>query len=113
MSKPPATPRTGPNAPPASAATAPLALLDVAILPSPLSDAADAQRVGDIMTLHLRQMDVATTLAQAAQEMVQARVSSLIVTRNKLPVGILTALIGGPVFLLLLRGVVRQQGGHA
>ncbi len=31
----------------------------------------------------------------------------------EVPVGILTALIGAPVFLLLLRGVARQQGGHA
>ncbi|MDP3423955.1 MAG: EAL domain-containing protein [Burkholderiaceae bacterium] len=90
MSTQPATPRTGPKAPAAGAPTAPLALLDAAALPSPLSDAAEAQRVGDIMTLHLRQMDVATTLAHAAQEMAQARVSSLIITRHKLPVGILT-----------------------
>lgn len=31
----------------------------------------------------------------------------------EVPVGIFTALIGAPVFLLLLRGVARQQGGHA
>ncbi len=31
----------------------------------------------------------------------------------EIPVGIFTALIGGPGFLLLLRGVARQQGGHA
>lgn len=31
----------------------------------------------------------------------------------EVPVGILTALIGAPAFLLLLRGVARQQGGHA
>ena len=31
----------------------------------------------------------------------------------EIPVGIFTALIGGPAFLLLLRGVARQQGGHA
>jgi len=31
----------------------------------------------------------------------------------EVPVGILTALIGAPAFLLLLRRVARQQGGHA
>ncbi|KNZ32976.1 MAG: ABC transporter permease [Methylibium sp. NZG] len=31
----------------------------------------------------------------------------------EIPVGIFTALIGGPAFLFLLRGVARQQGGHA
>jgi iron complex transport system permease protein len=31
----------------------------------------------------------------------------------EVPVGIVTALLGGPAFLLLLRGVARQQGGHA
>ncbi len=31
----------------------------------------------------------------------------------EIPVGIFTALIGGPGFLLLLRSVARQQGGHA
>jgi iron complex transport system permease protein len=31
----------------------------------------------------------------------------------EVPVGIFTALIGGPGFLFLLRGVARQQGGHA
>ena len=36
-----------------------------------------------------------------------------VVMPAELPVGIVTALIGGPVFLLLLRGVARGQGGHA
>ncbi len=31
----------------------------------------------------------------------------------EIPVGIFTALIGGPAFLLLLRGLVQRQGGHA
>lgn len=31
----------------------------------------------------------------------------------EVPVGIFTALIGAPVFLLMLRGLARQQGGHA
>lgn len=31
----------------------------------------------------------------------------------EIPVGIFTALIGGPAFLFLLRGVVQRQGGHA
>ncbi len=31
----------------------------------------------------------------------------------EVPVGIFTALIGGPAFLLMLKGLVRQQGGHA
>ena len=37
----------------------------------------------------------------------------LVAVPAEVPVGILTALIGGPAFLLLLRGVARQQGGHA
>jgi iron complex transport system permease protein len=37
----------------------------------------------------------------------------LLVVPAELPVGILTALIGAPAFLALLRGVARQQGGHA
>ena len=31
----------------------------------------------------------------------------------EIPVGIFTALLGAPMFLLLLRGLARQQGGHA
>jgi iron complex transport system permease protein len=31
----------------------------------------------------------------------------------EVPVGIFTALIGAPIFLLMLRGMARQQGGHA
>lgn len=31
----------------------------------------------------------------------------------ELPVGILTALIGGPAFLLLLQRTAVRQGGHA
>ena len=31
----------------------------------------------------------------------------------EVPVGIFTALIGAPMFLLLLRGLARRQGGHA
>ena len=31
----------------------------------------------------------------------------------EVPVGIFTALIGAPMFLLMLRGMARQQGGHA
>jgi iron complex transport system permease protein len=37
----------------------------------------------------------------------------LVAIPAEIPVGIFTALIGGPGFLLLLRGVVRRQGGHA
>jgi iron complex transport system permease protein len=37
----------------------------------------------------------------------------LVVIPAELPVGILTALIGAPAFLMLLRRVARQQGGHA
>jgi iron complex transport system permease protein len=37
----------------------------------------------------------------------------LVAIPAEVPVGILTALIGAPAFLLLLRGVARQQGGHA
>jgi iron complex transport system permease protein len=36
-----------------------------------------------------------------------------VVIPAEIPVGIITALIGGPAFLLLLRGVARPQGGHA
>jgi iron complex transport system permease protein len=39
-------------------------------------------------------------------------VARLVVIPAELPVGIVTALIGAPAFLLLLRGVARQQGGH-
>ncbi len=31
----------------------------------------------------------------------------------EVPVGIFTALLGAPMFLLMLRGMARQQGGHA
>jgi iron complex transport system permease protein len=31
----------------------------------------------------------------------------------EIPVGIFTALLGAPMFLLMLRGMARQQGGHA
>jgi iron complex transport system permease protein len=37
----------------------------------------------------------------------------LVAIPAEVPVGILTALIGGPVFLVLLRGVARRQGGQA
>jgi len=37
----------------------------------------------------------------------------LVAMPAEVPVGILTALIGAPAFLLLLRGVARQQGGQA
>ncbi len=36
-----------------------------------------------------------------------------VIVPAELPVGIVTALIGGPAFLLLLRKLARQQGGHA
>ncbi len=37
----------------------------------------------------------------------------LVVIPAELPVGILTALIGGPTFFLLLRSAARRMGGHA
>jgi iron complex transport system permease protein len=37
----------------------------------------------------------------------------LVVLPAELPVGILTALVGAPAFLLLLRGLAARQGGHA
>jgi iron complex transport system permease protein len=37
----------------------------------------------------------------------------VVVVPAELPVGILTALLGGPAFLLVLRRVARQQGGQA
>jgi len=37
----------------------------------------------------------------------------LVAIPAEVPVGIVTALIGGPVFLFLLRGVAARQGGHA
>jgi len=40
-------------------------------------------------------------------------VARLVVIPAELPVGIVTALIGAPAFLVLLRQVARQQGGHA
>lgn len=40
-------------------------------------------------------------------------VARTVVMPAEIPVGIFTALIGGPGFLVLLRGVARQQAGHA
>ena len=40
-------------------------------------------------------------------------VARTVVIPAEIPVGIFTALIGGPAFLLMLRGLARQQGGHA
>ena len=40
-------------------------------------------------------------------------VARVVVVPAELPVGILTALLGGPAFLLVLRGVAQRQGGHA
>ena len=40
-------------------------------------------------------------------------VARVVVVPAELPVGILTALLGGPAFLLVLRGVAARQGGHA
>jgi iron complex transport system permease protein len=39
-------------------------------------------------------------------------VARTLVVPAELPVGILTALLGGPAFLLVLRGAARQQAGH-
>lgn len=52
-------------------------------------------------------------LAGALLLLVADTVARLVVVPAELPVGIVTALIGGPVFLLLLRAAVREQGGHA
>jgi iron complex transport system permease protein len=40
-------------------------------------------------------------------------VARTVVIPAEIPVGIFTSMIGGPAFLVLLRGVARQQGGHA
>lgn len=40
-------------------------------------------------------------------------VARVVVVPAELPVGILTALLGGPAFLLLLHGAAQRQGGHA
>jgi iron complex transport system permease protein len=52
-------------------------------------------------------------LAGALLLVVADTAARLVVIPAEVPVGILTALIGAPAFLLLLRGVARQQGGHA
>ncbi len=52
-------------------------------------------------------------LAGALLLLVADTVARTVAIPAEIPVGIFTALIGGPGFLLLLRGVARQQGGHA
>jgi iron complex transport system permease protein len=52
-------------------------------------------------------------LAGALLLVVADTLARLVAIPAEVPVGILTALIGAPAFLLLLRGVARQQGGHA
>jgi iron complex transport system permease protein len=52
-------------------------------------------------------------LAGALLLVVADTVARTIAIPAEIPVGIFTALIGGPTFLLMLRGVVRAQGGGA
>ncbi len=52
-------------------------------------------------------------LAGALLLVVADTAARLVAIPAEVPVGILTALIGAPAFLVLLRGVARQQGGHA
>ena len=52
-------------------------------------------------------------LAGALLLVVADTVARTLAIPAEIPVGIFTALIGGPAFLFLLRGVARQQGGHA
>jgi iron complex transport system permease protein len=52
-------------------------------------------------------------LAGALLLVVADTAARLVAIPAEVPVGILTALIGAPAFLLLLRGVARQQAGHA
>ena len=51
-------------------------------------------------------------LAGALLLVVADTLARLVAIPAEVPVGILTALIGAPAFLLLLRGVARQQGGQ-
>lgn len=52
-------------------------------------------------------------VAGALLLLVADTVARTIAVPAEIPVGIFTALIGGPGFLLLLRGMARRQGGHA
>ena len=52
-------------------------------------------------------------LAGAVLLLVADTVARTVAVPAEVPVGIVTALIGGPAFLALLRGAARQQGGHA
>jgi iron complex transport system permease protein len=52
-------------------------------------------------------------IAGALLLLVADTVARTVVIPAEIPVGIFTSLIGGPGFLMLLRGVARQQGGHA
>jgi iron complex transport system permease protein len=61
---------------------------------------------------HRRVLPLAT-LAGALLLVLADTASRLVALPAEVPVGIVTALIGAPAFLLLLRGVARQHGGHA
>jgi iron complex transport system permease protein len=52
-------------------------------------------------------------LAGAVLLLVADTLARSVVIPAEIPVGIFTALLGAPMFLLLLRGVARQQGGQA
>ena len=52
-------------------------------------------------------------IAGALLLLVADTVARTVVIPAEVPVGIFTSLIGGPGFLILLRGVARQHGGHA
>jgi iron complex transport system permease protein len=52
-------------------------------------------------------------LAGAALLLLADTLARTVTIPAEIPVGIFTALLGAPMFLLLLRGVARQQGGQA
>ena len=52
-------------------------------------------------------------LAGALLLLVADTLARTLVVPAELPVGIVTALVGAPLFLLLLRDLARRQGGHA
>jgi iron complex transport system permease protein len=60
-----------------------------------------------------RQVLPLAMLAGALLLVVADTVARTVAIPAEIPVGIFTALLGAPMFLLMLRGMARQQGGHA
>ena len=56
---------------------------------------------------------IVPAIAGALLLLVADTAARLVAIPAEIPVGIFTALIGAPLFLLILRGLARHQGGHA